>query len=553
MSARHDSALVTDAAAGGAPAGLFGSSPLEQAMGTYLPATVAFRLINFGRILLLSWTMLQQQFGLLNMILLVVNVMTPLCSFGLNEAITRYVPQNEARGSLAAFLRRSAVLLLGITAACLVPILIFAQPLGGFFYAQVFADPAVRGAFSADAPSLARISAVVIALLIVYFYLLATLKGLRMFSALSVMEIMHGGLFLVLSVVAIALGRLSALTLTVFYGCSLVVPIVFIGWGLRRAIAGWAVQQRTVETGRVLRALLKFGVWTTVAGVTWQILVYYPAWFLNKVHGNEAVAVFSAVRQIGQFILIGAVAVVAVVMSNVTKTWETRGSAAANRQLSLAFRGCGLALLFGCVAAALGRDLIIRMFRSDYAAGAAILPLQLLFFLLAAYLAFLAIHFQLIEKTRQLFWPWATGVAANVLLALWLTGPKLETVQLTGLWRALAPWSDRVFITGFSGPQGLDGAAWCGVLAIACALLMCLVLLRAEHRHLDRGSYILILAAGLLACRPWMLALGAVVLLAATFRTGLLFSADERRRLFTYAADAFRHIPVIRSRGGRRR
>src|SRR5262245_12887819 len=49
------------------PAGVFRNAPIEQALGLYLPATVAFRLINFGRIILLSWFMLKQQFGLLNM------------------------------------------------------------------------------------------------------------------------------------------------------------------------------------------------------------------------------------------------------------------------------------------------------------------------------------------------------------------------------------------------------------------------------------------------------------------------------------------------------
>ncbi len=65
-----------------APSGFFASTQLGQSMGTYLPATVAFRLVNFGRILILTWFMTRQQFGLLAMILLVVNVLTPLCSFG---------------------------------------------------------------------------------------------------------------------------------------------------------------------------------------------------------------------------------------------------------------------------------------------------------------------------------------------------------------------------------------------------------------------------------------------------------------------------------------
>ncbi|MCZ6698419.1 MAG: oligosaccharide flippase family protein, partial [Planctomycetota bacterium] len=360
MSVPGQPPIETPEPAGNGPGGLFRSGPLAESLGVYLPATVAFRLINFGRILLLSWYMLQQQFGLFTMILLVVNVMTPLCSFGLNDAVTRYVPQHEARGTLAAMVRRSVILLMGVTVLTLAPIFIFGRHLGGFLYTRIISDSTLLDDHARHAVDLARVSAIVIALLAFYFFLLSVLKGLRMFTALSLMEIMHGGLFLALSIGAIALGEPQALTLTWLYALSLVVPIALCGLGLQRVLSAWTGQHGAIDGGGVGRTLLGFGFWATLAGGTWQIMVYFPAWYLNKVHGNDAVAVFAAVRQIGQFVLIGAVALVAIVMSNVAKTWETRGREEADRQLSLAFRGCCLGLFFGCVLVALAKDLIIR-------------------------------------------------------------------------------------------------------------------------------------------------------------------------------------------------
>lgn len=535
-----------------APTGLFGSAPLEQAMGVYLPATVAFRLINFGRIILLSWTMLQHQFGMLSMILLVVNVLTPLCSFGLCEAVARYVPQHEARGTLGAFARHSFFLLLAIAAVGVAPVVIFARPLGEFFFAWIFADSSMRAEFGAGAGQLARVSAVVIALLIVYFYLLSVLKALRMFKALSLMEIMHGSLFLVLSLSAIAAGRLSAVTLTVLYGVSLTAPILCFGWGVRRTLMHWASQQAPIDAGGTSRTLLRYAAWAAMAGGVWQTLVYYPQWYLGKVQGSEAVAIFGAMRQIGQFILIGAVAVVAVVAANVTKTWETRGRDAADRQWSLAIRGCGIGLFLGCAVIALGKHWIIALFRDDYADGAAILPLQALFFLLAAYLAFLSIHFQLIEKTRHLFLPWAIGVAANVVAALRLTGPGLVETQSTAIWQGLAPWTSRIFTIDFSGPRGLSSASWCGVLAVAAALLTCIVLLRAEKRRLDRGTLLVIAAAFLLATNAWILTAGTALVVLLAVGTDLIFTTDERQRIAAYARTASRNLPFIGTAGGGR-
>ena len=535
----------------GEPRGTFRSTALEQSMGLYLPATVAFRLVNFGRILLLVWFMSPQQYGLLSMILLVVNVMTPLCSLGLNEAVARYVPQYEQRGSMAGFLRRSLTLLLGVTAASVALILFFSPVLGDFFYAQIFTDAATRLEFSGNAPQLARLSGVVIGLMIVYFYLLSVVKGLRMFGALSRLELSHGLLFLAFSLVVIVTGRLSAFTLTALYGASLAIPIVYFGLRLFLIVGRWRAQAGVRTEDHLARKLLKFSIWTTLAGVTWQVLLFYPQWFLNKVHGPEVVAVFSAVRQIGSFVLIGAVAVSTVVMTTVTKTWESQGRQPAEQQLSLAFRGTGFGLFVLCAVIALAKGWIMRMFHPDYAPGEAILPLQLLFFLFGAFLAFLPGHFHLREKTRHMFWPWATGVAANILLAYWLVGPRLATIQAMPLWQKAGAVLSTVFTTGFSDAQGLGGAAWCGVFAIGLAMLLCVVLVRAECCSLDRGTYVVIAASLLLATRPWILGPGVVVLILAALWTDLIFDAGERRKIIGYVFGSLQHVPLLKMLGRR--
>jgi O-antigen/teichoic acid export membrane protein len=529
----------------GPRAGLFQSSPLGQALGTYLPATVAFRLINFGRIWLLTWWMTTQQFGLLSIILLSINVLIPLCSLGLNEAVTRYVPQHETRQSLAEFVRRSFGLLITVVLVGVGLMIIFSGALGDLLYARAFAEPATGEQFGAEAAALARLSALVIGLCAVYFYLLAVLKGLRMFAALAAVEVTHGVIFLLASVAAILTGHLSAFTLTMMYGGSLVIPVVFFGVGLRRVIARWTSPSKVSAGEGLAGKLLRFSIWTTLAGVSWQLLVAYPTLFLNKVHGPEAAAVFEAVRRIGQFILIGAVAVSTVVLSTVVKTWESQGREAARRQLSLAMRGTGLGLLVLCAAVALARNLIVEIYPDGYGTGGAVLPLQLLFFLIGAFLTFLSIHFHLIEKTRSIFWPWAAGVAANVIIAFWLAGPNLEMVRQHPLWQRLAPATAAIFATGFSDPQGLDGAAWCGVMAIAVALIVCLALLLVERCRLDRGSYVVMISAILLAAKPWILAAGMVALLLFAWRSDLVFTSQERDSLIGHLRGAWGRLPVL--------
>ncbi len=530
----------------GEPTGLFRSSPIGQALGTYLPATVVFRLINFGRIALLTHWMTTQQFGLLSMILLVVNVLTPLCSLGLNEAVTRYIPQQEVGRSLMAFLRRSYALLLIVAAMSVVLIILFSSILGDFFFAYAFADETARAEFGSDAPRLARLAGLVIGLLVIYFYLLSVMKGLRMFRALAAIEMAHGLLFFCGAVGAWLSGHLSAYSLTGLYAVSLALPIIGFGWALGRVMGRWTVQRENPVDAGMRGKLLRFSIWAMLAGVMWQVLVWYPGWYLGKVHGHESFAVFSAVRQVGQFILIGAVAVTTVVMTTVTKTWESRGREAAERELSLAFRGTGLGLLVVCAVIALGKELIVRMFAADYVVGAQILPIQAMFFLIGACLAFLAIHFQLMEKTRHMFWPWAVGVAANVAIAWWLTGPSLASVQKLAVWRWLTPATSAVFTTGFSDPQGLGAASWCGVFAIGLALVVCVVLIRTECCRLDRGTYIVIASVLLLSTKAWIMTVGVVALVLLAWRTGLIFTLAERRSLVKSVGGILRYVSGAR-------
>src|SRR5262249_34291958 len=198
-------------------------------------------------------------------------------------------------------------------------------------------------------------------------------------------------------------------------------------------------QSAPVDDPELKRRLLAFSAWAMIAGVTWQVLQYYPAWYLNKIMGNEAVAVFSAVRQGGQLVLLCALTVGTVGMTAVVNTWEPGGVAAADRQLSLAFRGAGVVMLLGCAAISLARNVVVRLFSGSYSAGAEILPLQLFFFLIGGNFAFIVLHFTLIEKPRLQFLPYGIGVAAHVVLGQWFLGPRLGWLRAAAGGRAACP------------------------------------------------------------------------------------------------------------------
>ncbi|MBK8268932.1 MAG: hypothetical protein IPK83_11765 [Planctomycetes bacterium] len=459
----------------------------------------------------------------------------------MNDAILRFVPHHEQRGTLAAFVRRSFLLVAGIGCGSFLLMLLFARPLGRLLFMEWTTDSEAID----DAGSLMALSAMAIGLSIFYFYLLAVFRGLRMFGALSRLEISHAVFFLVGAIAMILTNHLTAYAIAVNFIISIFLPVLYYGGKLTGILRGWPGQSAPMQEAAWEFRLLRYSLWTMLAGVAWQALQYYSTWYLNKTHGAESVAVFGTVQKLAQLVLIGAVAVSTVAMTTVTKTWESLGRIAAERQLSLAFRGTGIALFFVCAMLALFRNVVMMAFRGDYAAGAESLPLQLLFSLLAGYLAFLPGYLNLREKTRHAFWAWAVGIGSNVLLAYWLTGARGRPVTQSDAWQSAERWLSLVIVPSFSDALGLHGAAWCAAVAMLIATMVCTLLVRAEGVAVDRGMIVVLVASLLLVTRPWILAGGTCLLLLAALRTNLVFSSDERSRISRYAIEAGRHIPFI--------
>lgn len=524
------------------PQKIFQSRSLAQSTGSYLLAQGVVRVLNFGRIILLTRIMAQQQFGLLYTILLVSNVLTPLCSLGLNEAIARYVPQYEHLGSLGLFSRRSLRLIALVSVFAIAVFILFAPMLGEFLFLQIDGD----ASFAAELPAIARLTGIIVAMLVLFFFIMALLKGLRMFAALAWLELSHSVLFLAGCLIVFVTGQLSAFTMAALYAASLALPNAWFGMRLVTAVRDMPTQSGASETDRLERKLLTYSVWTMLAGVTWQVLLWFPSWHLNKMQGQQAVAVFGAARQIGNLILVGAIALSTLVMATVTRTWETRGRAEAERQLSLAFRVVGAGLVVLCALLSFARHLVMLPFDKSYAAGAKLLPLHLLFFIFTAFLAFIPAHFQLRERTRLMLWPWLGGFLINLFLASWWLDPTFAE------WRdgPAYAWVSRslaaVFACGLNNGDGLSAAAWAGALGMGFAVLCCVVLVRREGVHIDRGSMLVLLSSLLVAGGPWLLPVGLVALLVALFTTEWILNRAERQQVMGYIGAIPAHLPFLK-------
>lgn len=493
---------------------LFKPDGIGASLGFYLPATVVSRFMGLIRGVVLTWLISESQYGLLQIALLSISILHPLLGFGFNEAMTRYVPQYETRGVLRAFLTRAlaGALLISIVLGGLA--WLGAGPLGRFLFEVMPEAGGLPPDF--DVTLIGHLAVGTTFCLVLYFLLLGILRGLRMFRAISAIETVYQVGFTVVAVVIALFGWKSAQAMLICYAASVLTTVLLFTPSLVRVIGSAADQPEPLsESGRALLGqMLRFSIWAALAALMWQTLQYYPVWYLHKVCGREGevTGIFAAMRLLAQAVLVVALAVVTVVQTSATKTWESRGQQAADRLLLLGFKATALVLLGLSAVLAVSARVLVMIYPSSYAIGQAAITPSLLNYVLWSYLLFQTIHFTLIEKTRHVFLPWCLGLLCTIAFSKWLVQP------------------------GMPDSLALKAAAWAGVLGITPAVMICVVLLKVERRPFDFGTWLLLIAACVLALPlPLMVPIMALVLLLAAGTTTIL-SHEEKRQIRDFLA-----------------
>jgi len=488
---------------------LFSPDPLSQSLKVYISANGFFRALGIVRGILLIWLIAQAEFGVYQLGLLLANVLLPLLSFGLYEGVWRFVPEFETKGQLRGFIVYASMLVGGITLGTC----------GILFLLSPFLGPTLVGSLSAlgeksaDAfaeldisTALTRMAVLCVLVLALYHTLLAILRGRRMFRALSLMELTANCLFTVLAVVAALAGRGTGMLLLSLYAISSLFCIVIFGGPMLWQIWCEVDQRGSVDGPQSTQRLVRYSLWAGGGAFFWQMLMLYPAWHLNRVHGEEVFAAFSGIRVLTQVGFLACTAMSVAVISSATKLWEAQGREAALEQLNLASKGSILAVLIGCLLIAVFKGVLIFLFRSDYRGGEQAIPPLLLFYMLAGALSFVTIRFNLVQKSRLTFTSWLVGCCVAVVASFCL-------------------------ITSTDHQQALLMASWASVAGVTASLLATLVILKQQQLLPDRGTLILLAAVYLLVAKWPFLIAGTMAIVLISLSSSLIFTKEQRNQL----------------------
>jgi len=475
---------------------LFTAAGVSHSVRVYLPATAIYRGMSLARGVILVWLLARQtgQYGLLSIALQTINILAPLVSLGLNEAVTRYVPAYQTRGLTMPFLRLAVSLIAGVTLPVTALLLLFTHPLGWVIFG---------GDHPAEIAPLTRATFFAIAAIIAYFLIVALLKGLRMFPALAYMELFHGTLFLVFSLAAALLIGPHAEYIVWSYTLAMIIPTLIWGGLLIRRLSSEKVENLSPETGPLFRRLIGYGFWAAIAGIIWQTWQVYALWHLTRYDTALHSDIFATSRLIGQLIMFLGIAISGVVMTSACTVWEQGRHSESNFLFDFYSKLTFLFLLLCGMLIITARGPLEQIFPRQLSRISDILPQVLLFYQLSTILSFLAIQFTLIEKMRLMLWSWLIGLAANIFLAFLLIKPD----------------------------RALVGAAEAATWSMLPAILVTLCLIRAEGQPISIGLVILTLASMSLLAPVWLAWTGLAVLLAWAIFGSQIFDVAQKNQI----------------------
>lgn len=497
--------------------------------------TAISRFIGLSRGIILTWLILHESFGALQIAISYTTVMMPFCCAGLTEGIFRFAPRYENTNQWRAFLRRAAAIAT-IVAAATTGLLAAASGWIGPWLLQSRLGESVESA--AETSSQAGAQSLFLAILlctlslVLHHFIQNIHKALRNFRILGMMEIVAAAVFTLFALLLAVTPYANAVNLLHCYTLGSLSSAVIFAVPVFYMTADAPTEQPTGQESPpaliTSAALIRYSIYSAVALVTLQALNYSPFWYLNKAIGPAAAGSLYAVRLITQFIQILSVLLTGVVSSHVTKIWESETRDAARARLKLATKSSLLIILLFGGLLSIARPLLMQVFPDTYAGGSRGFDPLISFFLLGSVVYLLVVNLSLLERTDLTVIIWGVGAVVNLALSAWL---------LNAAGQGNVPTDPGRFI---------QLAAWAGVGGMTASVMAVVFILKQCDAWLDSA----ILWIALLALAPnlgtWFTAgVVVLVLIAPLAPVGLYGRAERiavRRELKTYMSAIARFL-----------
>lgn len=472
---------------------------LASSILVLLAVTVIQRLVGFGRGIVYCRWLEPEALGQWDLAFGFLLLAAPVAVLGLPGSFGRYVEHYRQRGQLRTFLRRTtawtAVLSL-LTVAVIV-----ATP--GWFAGQIFGDSQLT--------TLAMLTALCLAVVIVHHFLESLLMALRMSRVVSGMQFFQSLGFALLSITLLIFWDLGPASIVLGYaGASLLSATGSLIW-LRRALVDLPEEQRDAAPPQrqFWVKLLPFAAWIWATSLLANLFGVIDRYMLVHYSGMEATAAMIDVgnyhsSRIVPLLLVGVAGLFgSIIMPYLSHDWEAGRRLGVSLRLNLALKLVALFLMSAGVGLLLFAPLMFDFaFAGKYSGGLAVLPWTLVYCTWFSITVVAQNYLWCCEKTRLCSVAFFIGLLLNVVLNLVLL-PR----------------------------YGLMGAVLGTTAANLLVLLLSYYFNRMAGMQIDTGTWILSLTPVALGLSTTTAAVTLAVLLVLCCVSSRLITADEKRQL----------------------
>lgn len=497
---------------GKAKSNLYQPDSIATSFAVNTLASVYSRGMGLARTMGLAYLIPIDQYGYYSVALLVANVLLPICSLGFYDGAARFAPMFEAAGRRQAFLKRLLCVLLVIVPATTIPILVFSESLGRWFFLEAgkLQGATIEVAAESASPLMRAVVFYVICLAF-YHAITNTIKGLRMFRLLSWLDVVVATVFTAGAVGAAAVGFKGAGILVVLSGITCLAPALLFVPGLWKTHpdSSGISDVTSASSEASLSSMFRFSMWAAGSAIVWNLMIVFPSWYLLKALGGETAGAMGGVRNVTQVVQLGAIIVANNVSANVTGLWELRGREVATERLAILTKMALMALLAGGVVTSLLGWPIMKLFPQKFEIGLVAYDPMVLCYLLIGLVALVSIRLNLLHKPSLVMVSWIFAAIVNVGMTYWL----IESARGTAT---------------FDESMALRAAAWAGVAGGVVGVALCILMSQRCGLPFDGRSIALcicLLSVGL----GWWVSLPLFVLLfVISIKSRIIFSHDER-------------------------
>ena len=502
---------------------------MGRSFSAYAPVVLASKLLTYARVILLTWVIGTDQFGVWGLGVMVFGIGSTILTLGSGQSVARYVSYYHARGQLRRFFRRAAVGICLVGAIATAGGLLASGSIAGLLSAS--REAAVRLSYSQrlEIVVLGLINGLLMAL---YLNLHSCIRAMRTFHLLAVVEVGYTVSFTAAALLA-GWAWPTGVTVLWAHAASLALMLLAGGYAAHRALgqlsASGAAEEEPGAVGEegdvvpqdghvsaaelaevekggpILGRLLRFGFVAMLATLAWQFGNHVSFFLTNRYCGTSQAGIYAAIRQFCQPAWILSGMVWGVVFSHLASHWESNKRQAAVEMVNITYKAVVVVLMTVTVLVlATGRWWRLLL-QKDYQAQIGMLGGLLMFYQCSANLGLASIAAKLRERPVVIVAFVAAGVAVNVILG-WMWIPS-------------------------GGVQAAAQAAGIGMLV---AVALGGVYLVASGFRAHPAAHVLALSpAVLLAPTPVVIVAWAGVLAVAAF-TPLVFTAREKRALVMY-------------------